>query len=535
MKADIMAKWSADGGAILVCMLVTGTVLCLQERTYVTVFTQNFVDFSKDMYLYISSSRPQPVTVKVFVPYLNAAVPFTNLTLDPGKRTKVTLPADVQMPTGTKTSNRIIRVVASDDVTVLAVNAEASNLDMYQVKETSQLGKEYVVVAPDSYNARSAATVGVVSPFPNTEVKITLPDTHPTIFAEINGLTQTLSREFSIILQENQAFQIQSVNELSGTYIASNKPISILTGVNRTESSSNLCLDGQITQLLSLDKIGTKYIALGLPLSDTKDYINIVSTQADTDVSFDGSTTMLTNAREITRLRIERNQFKLIEMSKPAVVSMTTASGKSAAIQGDVSNYMLHPLPLRGLVYTITVPSEIPSGHKYLVILVENDGVNDVLLDDVVISGVAWMPVTGTNISGCFYSVTDNTEARVLRHRRGKPLAVYLQGFNHCNAYSIAFEANERDKLLPAVNHAQVNSRDLRENPGIRKTSQRMKLLNVPFLQVCFSLCLNYAECEGVNYLVNALPMAVNCELLFTETDGQQDNADCTYYQLVPN
>ncbi|XP_046580149.1 uncharacterized protein LOC124287687 [Haliotis rubra] len=532
-----MAKVTTDGLTILICMLMTGTVLGVQERTYVTVFTQNFVGYSYNMYLYITSSRPQPVTVEVFVPYLNTAAPFQNLTLDPGQRTKVTLPADVQMPTGTRTSNRIIRVVASDDVTVLALNAEPWNLDMYQVKETSQLGKEYVVVAPDSYNAQSAATVGVVSPFPNTEVKVTLPDMHPTISAEVNGVSQILSGEFSITLQENQTFQIQSVNELSGMYIASNKPIAVLTGVNRTESSSNLCLDGQITQLLSLDKIGTKYIAFGLPLSNPKDYINIVSTQAGTDILFDGTTSRLTSAREITRLRIQRNQFKLIEMSKPAVVSMTTASGQSPTIQGSLSNYMLHPLPLRDLVYTITVPDDtvISDSHRYLVIMVENDGVGDILLDDVVISGASWIPVTGTNISACFYLVTDNTEARVLRHRQGKPLAVYLQGFKHCIAYSIAFEANDRDKVRPSVTQAQVNSRDLRANPGKRKTSQRMKLLTVSFLQACFSFCLNYAECEGVNYLLNALPMAINCELLFTETDGQQDSADWTYYQLVPN
>ncbi|XP_046580148.1 uncharacterized protein LOC124287686 [Haliotis rubra] len=533
MEGDIMAMW--------VCMLMVGTVLGGQERTYVTVFTENLRAASAStplyMSLYISSSCPQPVIVEVFVPYLNTAAPFQNLTLDPGQRTKVTLPADVQMPKGTRTSNRIIRVVASDDITVLALNAEPSNLDMYQVKETSQLGKEYVVVAPDSYTAQSAATVGVVSPFPNTEVKVTLPDMHPTISAVINGAPKILSREFSITLQGNQTFQIQSVNELSGMYIASNKPIAVLTGVNRTKSSDGLCLDGQITQLLSLDKIGTKYIAFGLPLSDTKDYINIVSTQAGTDISFDGTTIKLTSAREVTRKRIQRNQFKLIEMSKPAVVSMTTASGKSPTIQGDVSNYMLHPLPLRDLVYTITMPdaTAFSSPRRYLVVMVENDGVGDILLDDVVISGASWVPVTGTNISACFYSVTDNTEARVLRHRRGKPLAVYLQGFSHCNAYSIAFEANERDKLLPEANRLQVYSRKLRANPGKRKTSQRMKLLTVSFLQVCFSFCLNYAECEGVNYFLNALPMAINCELLFTETDGQQDSAEWTYYQLVPN
>ncbi|XP_067686817.1 uncharacterized protein [Haliotis asinina] len=526
---------------VWVYMLVVGTVLGGQERTYVTVFTENqwatSSSSSSYMSLYITSSRTQPVTVQVFVPHLNAAVPFKTLTLDPGQRTKVTLPADVQMPTGTRTSNRIIRVVASDDVTVLAQNAKSSNLDMYQVKEMSQLGKEYVVVAPDSYNARSAATVGVVSPFPNTELKVTLPDMHPAISAEINGFPQILSSAFSITLQGNQAFQIQSVNELSGTHIASNKPIAVLTGVNRTETSRGLCSDGQITQLLSLDKIGTEYIAFGLPLSDTKDYINIVSTQADTDISFDGSSTILTNARAIARLRIERNQFKLIEMSKPAVVSMTTASGKSRTIQGDVSNYMLHPLPLRDLVYTITVPdaTAFSKPRRYLVILVENDGVNDVLLDDVAVTGASWTQVTGTNISGCFYPVTDNTETRVLRHRRGKPLAVYMQGFKTCHAYSIAFEANERDKLPPEASQSQVCSRDLRANPGRRKTSQRMKLLSVSFQQVCFSFCLNYDECEGVNYLANALPVAINCELLFTETNGQEDIADWTYYQLVPN
>ncbi|XP_067687118.1 IgGFc-binding protein-like [Haliotis asinina] len=535
MEEDVMGMGTAGGLAILIYMFIAGTVYGVQERVYVTVFTQNMVGHSTNMHLYIISTRTQPVTVQVFVPCLDTAVPFKNLTLDPGQRTKVTLPANAQMPTGTRTSNRIIRVVASNDITVLALNAAAWNLDMYQVKETSQLGKKYVVVAPESYSAQSAATVGVVSPFPNTEVKVTLPDMHPTISAEVNGLPQTLSREFSIILQENQAFQIQSANELSGTYIASNKPIAVLTGVNRTKTPEGLCAGGQITQLLSLDKMGTKYIAFGLPISGTKDYINIVSTQPDTDITFDGSTTMLSNARTIARLRIERNQFKLIEISKPAVVSMTTASGISKATQGAVSNYMLHSLPLRGLIYTITVPDVMSGAHKYLVILVENDGVNDVLLDDVAISGVAWVPVTGTNISGCFYPVTENTEAKVLRHRRGKPLAVYLQCFMYCNAYSITFEANERDKVQPGITQTQVCSRDLRANPGKRKTSQRMKLLTVSPLQVCFSFCLSYAECEGVNYLLNALPMTINCELLFTETDGQEDIADWTYYQFVPN
>ncbi|XP_071103061.1 uncharacterized protein [Haliotis cracherodii] len=534
-----MTPYTTDGVATLVCMLMTGTVLGVQvsERTYVTVFTQNFDGTAGNMYLYITSSRPQPVTVQVIVPYLNNATPFQNLTLDPGQRTKVTLSHDVQMPTGTTTSNRIIRVVASDDVTVLALNVEASNLDMYQVKETSQLGKEYVVVAPDSYSSYGAATVGVVSPFPNTQVKVTLPESHANISAVINGLPEILSREFSVTLQENQTFQMQSVDELSGTYITSNKPIAVLTGVNRTSSSKDLCADGQITQLLSLDKIGTKYIAFGLPLSDVQDYINIVSTQADTEISFDGTTSILANAREITRLRIQRNQFKLIEMSKPAVVSMTTKSGRSGSIQGDVSTYMLHPLPLKGLLYTITVPDDtaFPDPHRYLVIMVENDGVDDILLDDAAITGAAWMPVTNTNISACFYLVTDNMEARVLRHRRGKPLAVYILGFDYCQAYAIAFEANERDKLLPAVNQTQVNSRDLREHAGKRKTSQRMTLLTVPSLQACFSFCFNYVECEGVNFLKNALPMDINCELLFTETDGEQDSADWTYYQLVPN
>ncbi|XP_048238125.1 uncharacterized protein LOC124120211 [Haliotis rufescens] len=523
--------------AILLCMLMVGAVHGLQERTYVTVFTQNFDSLAKNMYLYITSSRPQPVTVQVIVPYLNNAAPFQNLTLDPGQRTKVILSHDVQMPTGTTTSNRIIRVVASDDVTVLALNAEGSNLDMYQVKETSQLGKEYVVVAPDSYSSFGAATVGVVSPFPNTQVKVSLPESHANISAVINGLSEILSREFSVTLQENQTFQIQSASELSGTYITSNKPIAVLTGVNRTSSSMDLCADGQITQLLSLDKIGTNYIAFGLPLSDVQDYINIVSTQADTEISFDGTTSILANAREITRLRIQRNQFKLIEMSKPVVVSMTTGSGHSGSIQGDVSTYMLHPLPLRGLLYTITVPdaTAFSGPRRYLVIMVENDGVDDILLDDVALSGAAWMPVTNTNISACFYLVTDNMEARVLRHRRGKPLAVYILGFDYCQAYAIAFEANERDKVIPECSQSQVQSRDQLANVGKRMTSQRMKLLTVPSLQACFSFCLNYAECEGVNFLLNASPMDINCELLFTETDGEQDSADWTYYQLVPN
>ena len=152
-------------------------------------------------------------------------------------------------------NNHAVSVISSDPIGLFGSNGQAASCDGFLAFPVEGLGKEYYTVS--SYGSSTDVTeFAVVAVTDATRLVITAP-----VIITFERLTHPANTPFTITMEKHDVIQIQSTQDLSGSFIQSNKVVSVFAGNKDTRvpasptTTKKSHLTGTMPPLHSLGKI----------------------------------------------------------------------------------------------------------------------------------------------------------------------------------------------------------------------------------------------------------------------------------------
>ena len=263
-------------------------------------------------------------------------------------------------------------LLVTSDFPVQAVYRITSdnNQCLAPLKGTFGLGKDFWAgsqtrVQQNSWGPNDLHFISVMAVENDTEVTIAAP-TGVTMFGGQNTVTITLDKHETYLVRNTTAAGANAdniENNLAGSHVTSDKPITVVSGAQHPRQSQGGPADAGIDQIVPVtsdifEVIGTEYIVVrgsNVPQNnkpDDVDYIIAVATQDNTQITVEGNSTTTTrtiNAGEITD------------------VSLRGGLGTPYYIQSNEKIYLYHVSGLTSQeVGMSAVPAITCTGSQYL-------------------------------------------------------------------------------------------------------------------------------------------------------------------------
>ncbi|XP_042296355.1 IgGFc-binding protein-like [Sceloporus undulatus] len=251
-------------------MLLSGCCARSRGKKFVTAFLLNIWESQPNarFELLITGYRPATtVTVMAKNPSFEKTISVTV-----GQTVSVELPATLEM-LRTDIFNKTVLVQANKDISVFARNSKDYSIGATVVYPVQQLGMVYYVVTPAGDLPNTFKEFAVISYQTPTRVAI-----HLTGTVAFKGHIYPRGSTLVVNLQAFQAIQIQSSDDLSGSWVESKKPVAVLTG--HSCAQKNTACDHVVEQLLPISSWGTTFIVPPLSFQSKYDIAYIVASQS---------------------------------------------------------------------------------------------------------------------------------------------------------------------------------------------------------------------------------------------------------------
>ena len=192
----------------------------------------------------------------------------------------IDLPSDVSLE-GEGKSDRVVMVEAESQVSVYGITKSGSSIvGGFTAIPIAKLGMEYYIATgvPNLSN-NQVAQIGLFAPYNDTTISVF---TNQSIL-DIN-------------LNKHEAYQLQDTKDLSGTYIYSNKPVAVLSGVASLPSADPvMASEYLVEQIPDVTSLGREYVLSTLTSfqGELNYTFSIVATQPDTKVDIIGTETTI--------------------------------------------------------------------------------------------------------------------------------------------------------------------------------------------------------------------------------------------------
>ncbi len=237
-------------------------------------------------------------------------------------------PADLALNYGLKIEADTLITVVYEVVT--AVN----NPETYSLKGQNGIGLEFVCPFQTSW------ANGIYSPLPKSMICIIATEDNTTVWItpRTNIVGHPANITYSIVLQRGQVYTAENLlqttnipgNNLSGTIVVANKPISVTVSDDSVRSTGGGCRDLAGDQIVPVDVLGTEYIVnKGNMFAASNEGIYVVATENFTTVTFVdalGTTTQLLNQGD-TWNRIMTQAVAYVSSDKPIYVLQASGFG----------------------------------------------------------------------------------------------------------------------------------------------------------------------------------------------------------------
>jgi hypothetical protein len=282
-------------------------------RNFVFAIPEPYLQGSNEYYLHMYISAIETSHVLIEAP---ASSMKESKTIQPGT-TVVPLHASTIIKTSATIEKKGIHVQSDKPINVYVVNHEQVFSDGFLVLEYSDISREYFV---SSYKPSTGSEFAISSSFDNTHVNITL-KLQPQNSVAVNHNSYTDKQTFSIRLDRLDAFLIQhSVSDLTGTFITSDKPISVTSGniCAKIPQGQDTC-DYLVEQVPPVKTWKTKYIVASFR---TKRHfrIRIISSQDANRIAIAGTVRASLDRGEFYEYVIEQDYIAVVEGTYPVLV-----------------------------------------------------------------------------------------------------------------------------------------------------------------------------------------------------------------------
>ena len=442
---------------ILLCFLLSFQISQSQNyQTYGQEFWFGYMEnldliFNGDPYfsVYVYSEEAGEGTITT--PAAGLTVPFT---YEADEVKEVLLPTSIYYDQGSEDIENLgLKVELSTVGQVFAFHYRLFFTESSLIYPVTALGTEYLVVADlDSGGAASSpSSFLIIATEDNTEIEIT-----PT------GLTlglQGAGTPFNITMNAGQSFQVQSLEDLSGSRVRStnNKKLAVFGGALKANVQCSGADNHLYDQLLPIEHAATSFPLI--PFGEQSlSYYKVVATADNTEVFLNGDLEVTLNAGEADDFILQ--DPKMLSSNLPVhVAQFNPSQGCTGTGVGDPNMLTLAPTQMRiyktGVFNFNTFENGPVGSFRYITLFTETDNLQGISVDGQNVIN-EFNPFPG-NEEYSYARIQVSPGEMILSAPNG--VLAYAYGFGEYDAYSYhlayetpttisVFEYNESDNLV---------------------------------------------------------------------------------------
>ena len=370
--------------------------------------------------LYISS--PVAASGTVSVPGLGIT---SNFTLAPGAVTNISLRQDAIMTNYAVITTNGVHITSSAPVSVYPVSYVEQASSAFTGYPTAMLGTNYCLLALPSNDGGCASQFAIVATADDTTVTVTPTRTNdPSAPPGINFT--------NITLQQGQTYQMCSSNywnDVTGTWINSDKPVVVYSGANDVELNGTCANPIQLEQF-PVASWGNQVLALSFGWRTGGDSFRVLTASTNTALWTNG--VIATTLQPGVPYDMILEGGVVFQGSNPIQVAQF-ANGYSfdspPNSDGDPTGILLPPTGHYLTSYAFASPTNVPV--NYLNLIVPNSAILTTLMDGTNIPAGKFVQIVGSGYSGAQVSVAAGPHTV----SSSQPVGVEVYGFGFDDAY----------------------------------------------------------------------------------------------------
>ncbi|KAH0631330.1 hypothetical protein JD844_005618, partial [Phrynosoma platyrhinos] len=406
-------------------------------KEFITAFMQNSwkTQANPKFELLITGHHPATsVTVTV-----NKSV-FQRITsINKGETVRVELPTSIEM-VGTDVFENTVVIQADKDISVLSHNYKFQTSATTVVYPVQQLGTLYYAVTPMGDTVNTFKEFAVVAYQFATRLDIFLKGT--VIF---KGRTYPAGSWLLVYLSPFQTVQLQSSFDLSGTRIAANAPVAVLSGHSCAWRFTSC--DHVVEQLLPVSSWGTTFIVPPLSFQSRFDIVYIVAFQ-DTCIKHQ-SGNMQTSHNVVAGQVITYDVQPFQPQYFTANAGIQVMFFFSGATRGSEA---YDPFIINIPAVTSYCASYHVDGmaqfYNYAVLIANTSESNGIKVENKAIENVQWKSVLGTQYSWGEYNLGRKASAHSIEHPK-TTFGLFILGVSQYDGYGTVALCSCSKPVLP--------------------------------------------------------------------------------------
>ena len=417
---------------------------------YYLGFFPNYINNNGRISVLLTTSDEQPVEYSIEAQGVGY---FHNGTILAGNEVILNLPLSVQVSSYNDQDKGIYLTASSDKITVIGQNLRSATGDSYLALPIIKLGSAkyvyYGISVPRTvfHSSLINSSILIVGTENNTILRLTTTQSVTTSVG--NTITYVLSgREYSFVINRLQTFYVGSVEDLSGTKIVTNKPVSVFSGHQCANVPWNIAYCNHLIEQIPPTALwGNVYYTA--PLTDKRSFtVKILAANNNTIVNIYCNNTMESHAineGEFINRTSELQEYCAIYSNKKVLVVQFSHGGNEDNTYGDPMMTLV-PATTQYLnkfdFSTIRNPLESGYNHYVNIIVMEqyyqpnmiyliSGGVNRSLVTQ------QWVPIRVNSSTKAYATQVTITEgiAQVFHTEASAQLMTIAYGFTTRNAY----------------------------------------------------------------------------------------------------
>lgn len=460
----------------------TGDAASTSGTKFYLMFLESDSDQSDGM-IFLSTEELNMVTVTITSDGwgISETIQLTN-----SERVNFTVSNALKMKNSSLSAKAIV-VSAAANIQVVARNMGVSSGDDFTVIPQSSLGYEYFALCWEP-SAENNTQIGILATENTTVVVVTLNAT-----VTYDGVTYLANQRIHLTMNEGDTVQLQSVEDLSGTRVSSDKPVAVFSGNTKAEITPGRSGVLQY-QMIPVRSWGIS-IFKPTTLSGRTNYVRVVTSEDHTTITLRGQhKTKIIKCGDVVTFKSDAEDSTMYISADKPVLAVAFIDGG----YGSAPSMLLLPPVEQGL-YSYEFVSE----HGSLVMIaIRPCFIDGLRLDDEPLSAerMFWEALpseTHTDVMAATIPVTSGFH--VISHTGVKDfnLVVYEEVSNRIRIYS--------PKMRMRVLNSELMSRTFIQPPnygkGYKLVADKLKYQkHAPNRLMCLRECMGDAVCHGVLY-----------------------------------
>jgi hypothetical protein len=385
------------------------------------------IPWEKENHLYIYITSDNAAKGKVICNSQNFERRFA---LRPNELVKIEIPRKILIDSTEIISNKGVLIESDKPVIVSGLNYQEYGSEAFLALPKESIGKEYFAVC---YPGIFPSHVLCVANENNTKLYIS-----PTV--ELENYEASPIR---VTLNKGQTYLLRSIpqRDLTGSYIKSNKPISVFSG-NFGAFIPNVdycCANHLVEQLPPLNAWGKEYYTSPLANKTKGDVYKITASQENSAIYIDGDSVTTLNAGGFFETILSSSKVSRIISNNPILVTQFSTSNQYDSIpRSDPFMSVLSPVEQFSDEYKFIVPDEGFAEH-YLNITAPEGIHNNFILDNKLLYE---SPESDSIRQANPFSLPISPGSHTIRSNDYAPFSINVYGYNRFDAYGYSAAMN---------------------------------------------------------------------------------------------